>query len=161
MATKSKADRSIPLDAGRATPAEAPQEATRVDIPAGPAAMQAVEEPAPALEPEIVDSVSAPIAVMEEAAESAAESFAAAFEFDTSAWSRKSLEIWAENAAAFFVFAEQALAAKSFEEAVDIQTRFTSERFEAFLRQSKELLELAKDVASFSAAPLCDVRKAA
>ncbi|WP_363350966.1 phasin family protein [Methylocystis echinoides] len=164
MATKSKADKSIPLDAGQAAPAEAPEEALRAEIPAQePVLSEAASPaaPAPTPEPEIVDIVSAPLAVIEEAAESAAESFSASFEFDTSAWSKKSLELWAENAAAFLEFAEQVVKAKSFEEAVDIQSRFASERFEAFVRQSQELMDVAKNLASFAAAPLCDVRKAA
>ncbi len=161
MATKSKADKSIPLDAGQAAPAMAPEEATRAEIPAEPALTQAASEPAPAPEPETVGIVPAPLALIEEAAESAAESFSASFEFDSSAWSKKSFELWTENAAAFLEFAEQVVKAKSFEEAVDLQSRFATERFDAFIRQSKELMDIAKSMASFAAAPLCDVRKAA
>ncbi len=163
MATKSKADKSIPLDVGQAVPAEASEEAPRAEIPVEPALTQAAPEATPVAysEPEIVDLVSTPLAVIEEAAESAAESFSASFDFDTSGWSKRSLELWAENAAAFLEFAEQVAKAKSFEEAVDIQSRFTAERFDAFLRQSKELMEIAKGLATFTAVPLCDARKAA
>lgn len=162
MSTKSKADKSIPLDAGQAAPAEAPQEATRADILAEVvAAAQAIEEPAPAPTPEIAEGLLAPIAVMEAAADSTAEAFSASFDFDTSAWSRKSLELWSENAGAYLDFAERLAQARSVEEAVDIQSRFASERFEAFIRQSKELMDVATAMASFAAAPLCDVRKAA
>ncbi|RTL85668.1 MAG: hypothetical protein EKK29_11450 [Hyphomicrobiales bacterium] len=162
MATKSRADKSIPLDVGQAAPAEAPEEA-RAEIPAEPAFAQSASEPAPAPlpEPEIVDIVSTPLAVIEEAAESAAESFSASFDFDASVWTKKSFELWAENAAAFLEFAEHVARAKSFEEAVDLQSRFAAGRFEAFIRQSQELMEIARDMASFAAAPLCDARKAA
>ncbi len=163
MAIKGKADKRIPVDSTEASPAGTPEEATRAETPVEPVLMDAGPEPAAASapEPEIVDIVSAPLAVIEAAAETAAESFSASFEFDASAWSKKSLDLWAENASAFLAFAEQVSKAKTLEEVVDLQSRFASERFEAFVRQSQELMEAAKSLTSFAAAPLCDVRKAA
>lgn len=170
MATKSKADKSRPYDAAQEAPAVAPEEATFADIPAQTVMAEAggsetapVAAPAPAVtaEPEIVDSVSAPLAVIEEAVESASEAFSASFQFDSSLWSKKSIELWAENAAAFLDLTEQVARAKNFEDIIDIQSRFASERFEAFIRQSQELMDFARRLATLSAAPHAGARKAA
>lgn len=164
MATKSKADKSMPADAAQETPVQAPQETTFADAQAEETlAVAFVPETTVAPEPagEIVNIVSTPLAVIEEAVESATEAFSASFEFDTSAWSKKSFELWAENATAFLDLAERVAKARTFEEVVDLQSRFASERFEAFVRQSKELMDFAKSVATMTAAPLRDARKAA
>ncbi|WP_457798947.1 phasin family protein [Methylocystis sp. S23] len=162
MATESNADsQSKPIDAaGQDVPVGAPAEPT-------PAAAEAAAEPAiaaaAAQEPvaAAADIAPAPLALVEEAVETAAEGFAASFSFDSSLWSRKSLDLWAENAAAFFELAEQVSKAESLEEIVDLQSRFARERIEAFVRQSKELMDFARSVAVFSPPPLCDARKAA
>jgi hypothetical protein len=172
MAVKGKAEKRIPIDSGETAPAVTPEETTPAAMSAESAPPEAasealaseaatVESQASEAAAEIVDIVSAPLAVIEEAVESAAESFSASFDFDASAWSKKSLELWAENASAFLAFAEQAAKAKSFDELLDLQSRFASERFEAFVRQSNEIMEAAKSMTSFAAAPLCDTRKAA
>jgi hypothetical protein len=153
------------VPAGQVIPDAAPAEITLAGAPAdGEATVEPVvaSEAAPK-EPvaEIVDIVSAPLAVIEEAVENATEGFAAAVSFDTSLWSKKSLDLWSENAAAFFALVDQVSKAQTFEEIVDLQSRFANERFEAFIRQSKELMEVAKNMASLSAAPLRDVRKVA
>jgi len=160
MATQSYSDsESKNIDAGQGIPAEAPVETMRADAPAGeePAAelvsVSAASAPAPAAE--IVDIVSAPLAVVEEAVESVTEGFAASFVFDASAWSKKSLELWAENAAAFFSLAEQVAKAQTLEEIVDLQSRFAKDRVDAFLRQSKDLMDFAKSASTLSTAPLC------
>jgi hypothetical protein len=153
------------VPAGQDIPDGAPAETTFAGAPAGG---EATVEPVVASEvapkepaAEIVDIVSAPLAVIEEAVENATEGFAAAVSFDSSLWSKKSLELWSENAAAFFALVDQVSRAQTFEEIVDLQSRFANERFEAFIRQSKELMEVAKNMATLSAAPLCDVRKVA
>lgn len=166
MAKNSKGtSQSNSVDAGQEIPDAAPAETTPAGAPTGDEAtaeaivISEASSPEPAAE--IVDIVSTPLAVVEEAVETATEGFAAAFSFDTSEWSKKSLELWSEHAAAFFALAEQISKAQTFEEIVDLQSRFASERFEAFVRQSKELMDVAKNMASATAAPLCDVRKAA
>jgi hypothetical protein len=168
MAIKGKTEKRSPVDSAETVPVGAPQEATHAETPAEALTMDAAQEPAApepaapvALAAEIVDIVSTPLAVIEQAAESAAESFSASFDLDMSAWSKKSLELWSENANAFLAFAEQLGKAKSFEEAVDLQSRFASERFEAFVRQSQELMAAAKTLTSFAPAPFRDMRKAA
>ncbi len=162
MAKQSKgSSQSNSVGAGPEAPDAAPAEATFVAAPAGDEAAVVSEAASPEPAPEITDIVSAPLAVVEEAAETATEGFAAAFAFDASEWSKKSIEVWSENAEAFLVLVEQVSKAQTFEEIVDLQSRFASERLEAFMRQSKELMDVAKNIATLSAAPLCDVRKAA
>jgi hypothetical protein len=168
MTTKSKADKNSSLEAATASPAveasaEAPAKIVAKHVVAEPVAV----EPAPvervSAEPvtEIVDIVSAPLAVIEEAVETASESFSASFKLNSSSFTQKSLELWSQNASAFFTFLEQFARVKSVDEAVELQTRFANERLDAFLRQSKELMETARDAASFSTAPLYGAKKAA
>ena len=165
MATKSKADKSRPDDAGEETLAAAPQETSfAAEAPVETVAPQAAAfEPVQPVAPasEIAVSISAPLAVIEEAVESATEAFSASLQFDTSDWSKKSIELWAENAAAFLDLAEEIGKAKSLEEVLDVQSRFASDRFQAFIRQSQELMDLARRVANFSVAPLYGAQKAA
>lgn len=179
MATQnSKAGKqSKSADAEREAPAQAPEDTTLVDAPAAAApaveatavAAAAVEAPvspvaaAPAPKPaaEAVEVVSKPLATLEQVVESTTEAFSASFAFDASLWSKKSLELWAESAAAFLDLAERIVKAQTFDEVIDLQSQFASERFEAFVRQSKDLMELAQSMASVSTAPLCEVRKAA
>lgn len=165
MATKSKADKSRPDDAGEGALAAAPQEtsfAAEAPVEAVATDHVASEQAAPvAPAPEIVDSISTPLAVIEEAVESATEALSASFQFDTSDWSKKSIDLWAENASAFLDLAEEIGKAKSLEEVLDVQSRFASDRFAAFIRQSQELMDLARRVATLSVAPLCGAQKAA
>jgi hypothetical protein len=157
MATKSKAEKTRSIEAEAATPAVEASAEAPAEIIAEPVVESVAAEPVA----EIVDIVSTPLAVIEEAVESASESFAASFKIDSSTLTQKSLALWSENANAFFDFVEQIARAKSFEEAVELQSRFASERLEAFLRQSKDLMESVRDIASLSTAPLCGVKKAA
>ncbi|KAF2990800.1 phasin family protein [Methylocystis sp. MJC1] len=161
MAKQGKADQhSGTPGAGQETPAEVPAPAP-APVPATLDA-HADEAAAPApLNEGVASAVVAPLAVIEEAIEPAQESFSASFEFDTALWSKRSLELWSENAAAFLGLAEGIAKAKSFEEVVDLQTRFASERFEAFIRQSTELMEFARGLTTLTAAPLCDASKKA
>ncbi|PPD43435.1 MAG: hypothetical protein CTY15_09660 [Methylocystis sp.] len=109
----------------------------------------------------VAEVVQTSLAVVEQTFEKTTEAFSASFDFDASLWSKKSFQLWAENAAAFFDLAEKIARAQTFEEVVDLQSRFANDRFEAFVRQSKELMGLAQSAATLSAAPLCEVRKAA
>ncbi|MBL1255877.1 phasin family protein [Methylocystis sp. Sn-Cys] len=156
MAKQGKVDQhSGAPGAGQETPVDAPAQAP-LEVHADEAAA-----PAPLNEGAASAVVAPPLAVIEEAVETAQESFSASFEFDTALWSKRSLELWSENAAAFLGLAEGIAKAKNFEEVVDLQSRFASERFEAFIRQSKELMEFARSLAALSAAPLCAPSKKA
>lgn len=79
---------------------------------------------------------------------------------DAIQWSQKSFELWSENASAFLDFAEQLGKAKTLEEAVTLQTRFASERYESFLRQSKDFMTYAQRLMSVPGVPLSGVRAA-
>lgn len=153
MTTKIKADKIRSIEAGPHAAVVEPSAEAPEEIVTQPVAAEPVVE--------IEDIVSAPLAVIEEAVEAASESFSASFKFDSSGFAQKSLELWSENANAFFSFLEQYARVKSVEEAVELQTRFANERLDAFLRQSKELMETARDMANLSAAPLCGTKKAA
>lgn len=147
--------------AAEATAAEpAMADAPVVEVPAALEAGAPEPQPAPA-EIVSVEIVATPLAALEQAVEETTEAFTAAFAFDASLWSKKSLELWAENAAAFLDLAERIAKARTFEEVVNMQSQFASERFAAFLRQSKELMDVAQSMTNLSVAPLCDVRKAA
>lgn len=156
-------------DAKREAPARTPEESPSAEASAVEAyAVEAFQdqkaaEPAPTPVPVTVERKPSPqTAVVASVAESAdAENFAAAFEFDAGLWSRKTFELWAENASAFLDFAEMIARAKSFDEVVELQSQFAGERFAALVRQSQELMEFAQSFASLSAAPLCEARKAA
>lgn len=147
MTTKSKADNSESIAATESSSVEASAEAS-AKIVAQPVA-------------EIADIVSSSLVVIEEAVETASESFSTSFKLDSSTFAQKSLDLWSENATAFFSFLEQFARVKSFEEAVELQTRFANECLDAFLRQSKELMEAARDMADLSTAPLSAAKKAA
>ncbi len=158
-------------------PAEAVQETPALPPEAEPIEATPVIEAAPVIDAVAAEAPSAQIAEPEAPAPSAAvaeivstslaaveattEAFSASFHFDASDWSKKSFEIWTENASAFFTLAEKIVKAQTFEEVVDLQSRFAAERMEALLRQSKELMAFAQNVTALSAAPLCEVRKAA
>ena len=85
----------------------------------------------------------------------------AAFFVDASPLAQKSLEIWDENLNAMMAYMESLAGVKTIEEAVALQTRFATERFETFGRQSRDLVALAQQLASIGVAPLCDTRAAA
>jgi hypothetical protein len=165
---KVKSENAV-ADYGQDAPVAAPAEASIADAPIVSVAedvMTTAAEPAPEPTPqpsaEVVEVLSAtPLAIIEEAVESAKDTFSASFQFDGSLWASRSVELWAENAAAFFAFAEQIAKARSFEDVIELQKRFATERFEAFVRQSKELTDFAKDLTTISVAPLCDARKKA
>jgi len=157
MATKSKADKGASFEAET----DESVVAASAEAPAVEVVAESLSEPVTDVVAEITDMVQAPLAAIEEAVETATETFAASFKLDSSTFTQKSMELWSENADAFFDFIEKITRAKSFEEAVELQTRFANERLDVLLRQSKELMETARNMASLSAAPLCATKKAA
>ena len=86
---------------------------------------------------------------------------AAAFFIDTAPFAHKSLEIWEENLGALFGHMQKLAGVKSFEEAIALQTRFATDCFECFGRQSRDLVALSQQLASVGVAPLCGARPAA
>lgn len=123
-----------------------------------------VEAPAPV---ETSASEAAPVAVAVPAvvpsvASDPAAGFASAFDvnFDTSQWTKKSLDMWSENATAFFDFADKVTKAKTLDEVTDLQTRFFSERLDVILRQSSELLAFAQEVMTVTVAPFYGAKAA-
>ncbi len=79
---------------------------------------------------------------------------------DPTLWSKKSLDLWSENAAAFLDFTERLAKAKTLDEITSLQSRFVSERLDSLMRQSTELMTLAQRLMSASTAPLYGVRAA-
>ncbi|MCQ4189332.1 phasin family protein [Methylocystis suflitae] len=80
--------------------------------------------------------------------------------FDPALWQKKSIDLWAENATAFLDFAERLANAKTIDEVTTLQSRFVSDRLDALLRQSTELMTLAQRLLNFSIAPIYGARAA-
>jgi hypothetical protein len=86
---------------------------------------------------------------------------ASAFFIDSTPFAQKSLEIWEENLGAFLGHMQNLASVKTFEEVVALQTRFATDCFESFGRQSRDLVALTQKLASAGVAPLSGVRPAA
>jgi hypothetical protein len=142
---ESKRSASAPAQAAPVV-AEAPSESVSAEATA------ATETPTPA----IVAAPSAALAVTE--TKPAGEGAEAAI--DPTLWSKKSLDLWSENAAAFLDFTERLAKAKTLDEITSLQSRFVSERLDSLMRQSTELMTLAQRLMSASTAPLYGVRAA-
>ncbi len=69
----------------------------------------------------------------------------------------KSLDAAKANADAAYGFAKSLLAVKTFAEAIELQSTFVRQQFEAISAQAKELQEMAGKVASDTAKPAKDV----
>jgi hypothetical protein len=65
-------------------------------------------------------------------------------EFDVSAWQLKTLDLISENVAALFDFTAALGQANSLSDAIELNSRFASERFSALLRQTNEIIELTR-----------------
>jgi hypothetical protein len=63
---------------------------------------------------------------------------------DATALSLKALDLWSENASAFFDFARELGEAKTLGDLMETQSRFASARYDAFMRQSGEFTQLAQ-----------------
>jgi hypothetical protein len=87
--------------------------------------------------------------------------YTAIFFTDATPFAQKSLEIWEENLGALFGHMQKLAGVKSFEEAISLQTRFATDCFECFGRQSRDLVALSQQLASVGVAPLCGARPAA
>ena len=151
-------------DAHHARPAETEHPAPVETIAKAPQTSPVEEPPVEALQiaPSITREDDSPAAAAA-FSEPFGEPFGmtAGFFFDTRPLAQKSLEIWEENLDAVMAHVESLSGVKSFEEAVALQTRFATERFESFGRQSRDLVALAQQLAGIGVAPLCDTRAAA
>lgn len=65
-------------------------------------------------------------------------------EFDLSAWPLNMVDLFSANAAAVLDFAIAFGQAKSLSDAVELQSRFASERYSTLLRQTNEIAELMR-----------------
>ena len=65
-------------------------------------------------------------------------------EFDLSAWSLNVFDLFSANAAAVLDFATALGQAKSLTDAIELQSRFASERYSTLLRQTNEIVELMR-----------------
>ncbi len=88
---------------------------------------------APALEP--APAAPAPVAQKMVAKETAA---------DATALPLMALDLWSENASAFFDFAKELGEVKTLGDLVETQSRFASARYDAIMRQSGEFTQLAQ-----------------
>ncbi|MGD9543680.1 MAG: phasin family protein [Methylocystis sp.] len=116
-----------------------------------------VEAPKPpVVQPPVVQAPSTALAVAVEIKSPGAD----AGEFDPALWSQKSIDLWAENATAFLDFAERLANAKTIDEVTTLQSRFMSERLDALLQQSTELMTLAQRLFSMTVTPVYGARAA-
>ena len=75
-------------------------------------------------------------------------------EFDPSAWPLNMLDLFSANAAAVLDFAIALGQAKSLRDAVELQSRFASERYSTLLRQTNEIAELMRSSPFGAKAPV-------
>lgn len=78
----------------------------------------------------------------------------AAAEFDACALPLKTLDLFSENAAAVLDFAAALGKAKSFSDAIELQSRFASERYSTLLRQTNDIAELTRRLTFGVSAPV-------
>lgn len=96
-------------------------------------------------------------AKLKTAAEEATEAFEDTVETARSGaleFSHKSLDIAKTNTDAAFAFARELLTAKTFAEALELQTAFAKKQFETFTAQAKEVQELSQKLATEASRPL-------
>jgi GAF domain-containing protein len=75
-------------------------------------------------------------------------------EFDLSAWPLNMLDLFSANAAAVLDFATALGQAKSLTDAIELQSRFASERYSTLLRQTNEVAELMRRSTFAGTAPV-------
>jgi cell division septation protein DedD len=107
--------------------------------------MEPIAPPSAVSEPVVIAAaiVTASVAVPPLAEPSIAPTASTA-SLDPSEWSRKTLELFNENAAAVFDFALALGSARSVGDAFELQSRFAGERYSSLVRQSEELAELTR-----------------
>ena len=75
-------------------------------------------------------------------------------EFDLSAWPLNVFDLFSANAAAVLDFATALGKAKSLTDAIELQSRFASERYSTLLRQTNEIAELMRRSTLAANAPI-------
>ena len=65
-------------------------------------------------------------------------------EFDLSSWPLMTLDLFSANTATILDFATALAQAKSLSDAIELQSRFASERYSTLLRQTNEIAELMR-----------------
>ena len=131
---------------------EAPFEAFNMSIPSAeiPAAFRDFAE-------KTLTSSKDAYAKMKTAAEEATEAFEDTVETARSGaleFGHKTLDIAKTNSDATFAFAKELLAAKTFAEALELQTGFAKKQFETLTAQFKAVQELSQKLATEASRPL-------
>lgn len=129
-----------------------------VEEAAAPVEIQSIEEietfaAEPVPEPASIGTTVALAVVATPAALQAASPAAASAEFDPGAWPLKTFDVISENAAAVFDLALALGKAESVSDALELQSRFVSERYSTLVRQAGEFAELTRRLA-FEASPV-------
>jgi hypothetical protein len=139
---------------GKSTPA-ANLEPISIQAEIGDAYEEVVAEPA-ALAPMAAEEVAAELVEIKAVAVSIASTLDALpsgtsseanksdAEFDLSAWPLNVFDLFSANAAAVLDFATALGQAKSLTDAIELQSRFASERYSTLLRQTNEIAELTR-----------------
>ncbi|ATQ67565.1 MULTISPECIES: phasin family protein [Methylosinus] len=166
ISLKDELDADEPVAPPADTPFAAPSDTTFADtivsaLEAEPVASEAVApaeilepataaniiiEPLAAVEPEPSPAAAEPLVIV------AAVTSAAPATLDASALPLKTLDLFNENAAAMMDFALALGAAKTVGDALELQSRFASERYSSLVRQAGEVAELTRRLA-FQHAP--------
>lgn len=123
--------------------AEAPTPSSIVEpTPTIDAATPIVVSPEPAFE----SADDAPAAAFTQAETVVAVDFSAPTKV-ASHWQKAAVEMWSENAVAFFDLASRLARATTVSDVIDLQSRFAQERFEGFARLSNDYVEFAQRAA--------------
>ena len=133
-----------------------PAPVTTEQVTAKPVAFEAIAAEQVAAEPVEVKAVAVSIATTLGALPSGTspEANKSDAEFDLSAWPLNVFELFSANAAAVLDFATALGQAKSFTDAIELQSRFASERYSTLLRQTNEFAELMRRSTCAATAPV-------
>lgn len=116
-------------------------------------------EPVPApvveriVEPAVVEAAAVAVSVVAPASLEA-RAAASAPELDPGEWSLKTFDLFNENAAAVLDLALALGQAQSVSDAIELQSRFASERYSTLVRQTNEFVELTRRLAFDASAPV-------
>jgi len=126
------------------------------DVGAAPVALASVAVEQVAAEPVEVKAVAinATATLGELPSSTSPEAKKSDAEFDLSAWPLKTLDLFSANTVAVLDFATALGQAKSLSDAIELQSRFASERYSTLLRQTNEISELMRRSAFGANAPI-------
>lgn len=151
ISLKDELDAEDPVEAPVDTPYAAPAAVDVESVAAEPVAVVQTIEPE-TVEPEIFEPVAEPVVFATAVTASVAPvappaSGAAPAALDPSALPLKTLDLFNENAAAMLDFALALGKAKSVGDALELQSRFASERYSSLVRQAGEFADLTRRLA--------------